>query len=42
MSKEWPVIRKVKDPLPTYEEATKYTKDEQWAKVSRIPFKDIT
>ena len=36
-----PVITKVKDPMPTYEEAAKYTADEQWSKVSRIPFKEI-
>ena len=41
MSKQWPVITKVKDPMPTYEEAAKYTADEQWSKVSRIPFKEI-
>lgn len=41
MSKVWPNIRKVKDPMPTFEEAAKYTADEQWTKVSRIPFKEI-
>ena len=34
MSKQWPVITKVKDPMPTYEEAAKYTAHEQWSKVS--------
>jgi ferredoxin len=38
---KWPVITKVKDPMPTYEEAAKYTADESWSKVSRIPFKEI-
>mgnify|MGYP000218011447 FL=1 len=37
-----PVIRKVKDPMDTMEQASKYTPDEQWAAVSRIPFVDIT
>ena len=37
-----PVITKVKDPMPTFEEAASYTADEQWSKVSRIPFKEIT
>ena len=41
MSKTWPVITKVKDPLPTYEEAANYTDDENWSKVSRIPAKQI-
>ena len=41
MSKEWPVITKVKDPMPTYEEAASYTDDENWSKVSRIPAKQI-
>ena len=36
-----PVITKVKDPMPTFEEAASYTADEQWSKVSRIPFKEI-
>ena len=36
-----PVITKVKDPMPTFEEASKYTADEQWSKVSRIPFVNI-
>ena len=33
-----PVITKVKDPMPTFQEAASYTADEQWSKVSRIPF----
>ena len=37
-----PVIRKVKEPMDTMEQASKYTPDEQWAAVSRIPFVDIT
>ena len=37
-----PVITKIKDPMPTDEEAASYTADEQWSKVSRIPFKEIT
>ena len=41
MSKTWSVIKKVKDPLPTYEEAANYTDDENWSKVSRIPAKQI-
>lgn len=41
MSKTWPVITKVKDPLPTYEQAAGYTDDENWSKVSRIPAKQI-
>lgn len=36
-----PVITKVKEPMPTFEEAAKYTADEQWSKVSRIPVKEI-
>ena len=36
-----PVITKVKDPMPTFEQAASYTADEQWSKVSRIPFVKI-
>jgi len=38
MSKEWPVIRKIKEPLPGYENVD-YTREEAWEKVSKNPFK---
>ena len=36
---KWPVIRKVKEPLPGYEDIN-YTNQEAWDKVSKAPFKE--
>ena len=38
---KWPVITKVKDPMPGHEDI-KYDTNQALDKASRIPFKDIT
>lgn len=41
MSKQWPVITKVKEPMPGHVDIN-YTDAEAFEKASRIPFVDIT